>query len=51
MFQPSGSDIFLRNRFDHRQIEADALQMGMALRDFDAEQTGRAADVAKGLVF
>ena len=51
VLQPGGGDVLLRDRFDGRQIEGDALEMRMSLRDFDAEQAGRAADVAERLEF
>ena len=51
ILQPGGGDVFLRDRLDRRQIEADALEMRMSLRDFDAKQAGRAADVAERLEF
>ena len=47
--QPGGRDVPSRDRFYRRQIERNALQIRMRLGDFDAEQAGRAADVAKCL--
>ena len=47
--QAGGGDVLLRDRLDRRQIEADAFEMRMSLRHFDAEQAGRAADVAERL--
>ena len=48
--QPGGGDVLLRDGLDRRQIEADALDVRMPLRDFDAEQAGRAADIAERLI-
>ena len=47
--QSGGGDVFSRDGFDRRQIEADALEMRMFLRDFNAQQASRAADVAERL--
>ena len=48
MLQPGGSDVFLRDRFDRRQIIAGAREMRMALGDFDAEQVCCATDITNG---
>jgi len=47
-FQPGGGNVFLRDRFDNWQIEADTGEMRVSLRDLNAEQAGRAADIAEG---
>ena len=36
ILQSGGGDVFVRDRLDWRQIEADALEMRMFLRDFNA---------------
>ena len=51
VLQAGGGDVFFRDGFDGRQIEADALEMRMFLRDFNAQQAGRATDVAERLEF
>jgi len=45
--QPGGGDVLARDGRNGRQIEADAAEMRMPLRAFDAQQPGRAADVAE----
>ena len=51
LLQPGGGDVFLRDGFDRRQIEAGAFEVRVFLRDFNAQQAGRAADVAERLEF
>ena len=46
---PAAAMCFLRDRFHLRQIEGNAAEMRMCLRDFNAQQAGRATDVAERL--
>jgi hypothetical protein len=47
VFQVGGGDLFFCDRLDGRQIETDTPEMRLLLRDFDAQQAGRAAHVAR----
>ena len=51
VLQPDGGDVILRNGFDRWQVEAGAFEVRVFLRDFNAQQAGRAADVAERLEF
>src|SRR5690348_6126643 len=45
--QAGGGDMFLRDRFDDRQIETGAGKMWVSLGNFNAEETRCAADIAE----
>ena len=51
LLQAGCGDVILRDRFNFWQVEAGAFEVRVFLRDFNAQQAGRAADVAERLEF